>query len=316
MRFDSFTMLIKKEVEKYLSSSESCTIKKVSRNNGIEVTGLFFMHEEINISPTVYLDRFYEEYINGKISIEETVKEIITVYEKSKFEHKVDMSGFFEYENIKDHIIFKLVNFEKNEKFLQDIPYIKFFDLAVIFSVLISDDKFGSASIQITNFHQDIWKVSTKDIYKQAIINTPMLRKAEIKNMKSVLSEIIMKQGMDTDMISMLDNMQNVAPMYILSNRDNINGAGCILYPGILKRFGEAIDGDFYIIPASIHEVILLPIMAGDDFEGLKEIIHDVNEHEISSEEILSDSLYVYRKDIDSVEIMSEEVIKFMSNIK
>ena len=85
-------------------------------------------------------------------------------------------------------------------------------------------------------------------------------------------------------------------PMQILSNRQHVHGASCILYPGVLEQLSEKEDCDFYILPSSIHEVILLKDSKDEDTVQLKEMIWDVNRTQVAPEEILSGSLYHFSR--------------------
>lgn len=82
--------------------------------------------------------------------------------------------------------------------------------------------------------------------------------------------------------------------MKVLSNERRIHGAVCMLYPGVLKEMADRIGGDFFIIPSSVHEVILLPDADKGLNEGLKQLIREVNSTQVAPEEVLSDTLYRY----------------------
>ena len=94
--------------------------------------------------------------------------------------------------------------------------------------------------------------------------------------------------------------MQQEVPMYVLSNKSRINGASCILYKDILKDFAMVVDKDLYVLPSSIHEVILLPSDGTQESEQLKEMVREINQSQVEKEEVLSDSVYYYRRSDDS----------------
>ena len=47
--------------------------------------------------------------------------------------------------------------------------------------------------------------------------------------------------------------------LYVLTNKSRINGAAGIMYEGVLKKLADKLESDMYILPSSIHEVIILP---------------------------------------------------------
>lgn len=82
--------------------------------------------------------------------------------------------------------------------------------------------------------------------------------------------------------------------MKVLSNTKRLHGAVCMLYPGVLKEMADRMGGDFFILPSSVHETILLPD-AGEGLNGaLRQMIREVNSTKVAPEEVLSDTLYRY----------------------
>ena len=86
-------------------------------------------------------------------------------------------------------------------------------------------------------------------------------------------------------------------PMYVLSNKSRVDGAACMLYPNLIQDFAEAIQSSFYIIPSSIHELLLLPTRHLEESQEIKSMIREINDTQVSAEEILSYSLYLYDKE-------------------
>ncbi len=86
------------------------------------------------------------------------------------------------------------------------------------------------------------------------------------------------------------------APMYVLSNRYRLNGSICILYPDVLKEFAGCIGSDFYILPSSVHEVLLLPAAGDHSRDELAGMVQTVNQGQLSGAEILSDHVYYYSR--------------------
>lgn len=89
----------------------------------------------------------------------------------------------------------------------------------------------------------------------------------------------------------------------ILTNERGINGAAVILYPGCLKEIGEITGLDLYILPSSIHELLVIPDDGNVYTHELKHMIHEVNESCVVEEEVLSDQLYHYSTEKNIIEI-------------
>lgn len=297
MEFTSFKTLVKEEIERRAGEAYSVRLNDVMKNNGVVLCGLTVMQDDSNISPTIYLNNYYEAYENGQATLGMVINDVMDVYNKNKVNRKLDMRYFLNYESVKSRIAFKLINTQKNKELLKDIPHMEFLDLSIVFQFLISDENIGAASILIHNAHAKLWGVDERELYKRAMQNTPKLLQYELKNMRDVIGDILhseINQYHEDDYNEYMEELGRCIPMYVLSNKNRTDGAACMLYPDLIGDFSKAMGSDLYIIPSSIHELLLLP--AGDDDESgyIRDIIREVNETQLLEEEILSDSLYIY----------------------
>ena len=83
-------------------------------------------------------------------------------------------------------------------------------------------------------------------------------------------------------------------PMYVLSNTQKSLGAACILYDGVLKSCAARLGEAYYVLPSSIHEVIMVPVSAVGDEQELSAMVRDINRTQVRDTEILSDNIYLY----------------------
>ena len=81
---------------------------------------------------------------------------------------------------------------------------------------------------------------------------------------------------------------------YVLTNTAKINGATAILYPNLLQEIGEATQSNFFILPSSIHEVILMKDNGDMNAEELQRMVMEINRTQVAPEEVLSDEVYSY----------------------
>jgi hypothetical protein len=85
--------------------------------------------------------------------------------------------------------------------------------------------------------------------------------------------------------------------MYVLTNYKGINGASCLLYPEILDQIGDKLNADFYILPSSIHELILIIDDGKMNPISLREMVCEVNQTQVAADEVLSDQVYYYSRE-------------------
>lgn len=293
MEYREFLENVRKEVESRYDSNVSVTLSHVMKNNGTELDGITIMEKDKNIAPTIYINSFYDRYREG-VSLKAVVSEIIRIYNQNKNSININADYFENYENVRKTIVYKLVNYQKNKKLLEDVPYKRVLDLAVVFYCLIEQRKGVSATALIHNEHLRIWNVTEDEIYNDALKNTPVLLAGSIVPMSKILSEIAGTAPVDNDEKVCEYTGEDI--LYVLTNSSRVNGAACILYDNLLKKFANDVHSDLYILPSSVHEVIIVPKKNAFDKSELADMVREVNEQGVSQDEILSDNVYEYNR--------------------
>ena len=293
MDYREFLENVRKEVESRYDSNVSVTLNHVMKNNGTELDGITIMEKDKNIAPTIYINSFYDRYREG-VSLKAVVSEIIRIYNQNKNSININADYFENYENVRKTIVYKLVNYQKNKKLLEDVPYKRVLDLAVVFYCLIEQRKGVSATALIHNEHLRIWNVTEDEIYNDALKNTPVLLAGSIVPMSKILSEIAGTAPVDNDEKVCEYTGEDI--LYVLTNSSRVNGAACILYDNLLKKFANDVHSDLYILPSSVHEVIIVPKKNAFDKSELADMVREVNEQGVSQDEILSDNVYEYNR--------------------
>lgn len=304
MEFTNFTVMIKEAVEKKMGEEYSVKLSDVRKNNGILLRGLTVMQNSSNISPTIYLNPYYDKYEEQSMTATEIVRDVMENYEKNKVNRSVDIRFFMDYQCIKGRIVYKLIHTERNKELLKDVPHIPLLDLSIVFQCLVSEEMFGSATILIHNVHIKLWDISEEELYQQASYNTQRLQQYEIANMKDVICELLSQGNQEDDLEDFMSQMPYHVPMYVLSNRRRVHGASCILYPDLLTDFSESVKSSFFVLPSSVHEVILLPEEGEEDINELKQMVKEINETQLACEEVLSDSVYYFDRDTHQLSLL------------
>ena len=291
MTYQEFKENVTTVIQNRLGSNVKVTIQEIIKNNDTHYDGLTILSNQLNISPTIYLNFYFKQYLKGR-SLEEICHDILSVYEENKPSGNIDISFFTNYEQVKKRIVFKLINYEQNKNLLQKIPHIKILDLAIIFNCLVDADETGNATILIYNQHLSLWNITKDDLYHLAMKNTPALLTYELRDMSDVLIELM--AGVPCN--SMKEEFEYMVPMYVLSNKSKLNGSGCIFYHNLLHNLCEKLECDLYILPSSIHEVLILATDENDrqNLDHYTAMVKEVNASQLQDEEILSDHAYYY----------------------
>ena len=290
MTYQNFLSEVTSLLSERFDNETTITIQTIKKNNGISYDGLIIREGNINIAPTIYLNTFYNEYCAGK-SLDDIVCSIFELYHMHKCEANFDASFFLDYNHIKDKIVLKLINTEMNNELLKDVPSLDYLDLSVVFCLCLSIKNDEVTTILLHNEHIKNWNVSLNELYDVALHNTPKLLSSNIINMADFMLETLDLSSIDINIEEIMLN-----PMYILTNKVKLNGASCILYEDLLKNFATTVNSDLYIIPSSIHEVLILPSSNIHCVDDLNKIIEMVNSTELKKEDILSNHAYIYSR--------------------
>jgi hypothetical protein len=296
-------------VKSLMGEEYNVRIYKVTKNNSLELDSLVILKKGVNFAPNIYMLPYFEAYMQGA-DMKELSKELCNAYQDCKVPV---MGGEFTYsfESLKAFIIYRLVNYEKNKRLLEKIPHIKYLDMAITFHCLVRDDGDGIGTIRITNEHLKMWNATKEELYMLAVNNTRNIFPSTVKSMDEVILGMLKEEyaydnsGKIPDKI--LDDILyskdciNEHKMYILSNQKGINGATCLLYQNVLRDFAEQIHSDLFILPSSIHEVILIPYDNTISKASLAKMVCDVNYTQVASDEVLSDNVYIYSRKNDSI---------------
>lgn len=289
MTFDEFKNELKEIIEKKITSDRKVIFHEVKKNNNIVLTGLLIRDENVNISPTIYLDYYYDRYMSGGKNIENVADEILRIYEKHKIDHNVNFDFFKDYEFISSLLYCKLINYKSNKEFLDDVPHRRFLDLAIVPYCLLDSDDDNSASVVIHKSHVQMWGVEEDDLLEVAMKNTRNDMKTKIMDIRLAIEHII--KNTDTDeKIPEYDS----GCMYVVSSNSKTNGAISMTDYETINSFACSHNTDFFVLPSSIHEVLLVPNDVSFDYESLSQMVKDVNESQVSPEEILSDHAYYF----------------------
>ncbi len=295
MEINEFAQKVLKAVEKELGVEYRAELKEVRKNNGVKLHGLLILQPGKNVVPTIYLDNFYAAYEDG-VTFKEVLNRILEIFREESPREDIDMEFFKSFAQVRNRICYRLIGRHNNAELLRDIPYVDFLDLAICFYYAYSGGELGDGTILIHNSHLERWNIRTADLMKLAKENTPRIFPARITPMLEMLDEV-------TDPSKEQLSEEDV-PLMVLTNDGRLHGAACMLYPDLLDRIGEKKQDGFYIIPSSIHEVLILDKTGMGTLEEMKGMIREVNAQHVAAEEILSDNLYFYDQQAKTIKII------------
>jgi hypothetical protein len=250
-------------VQEIVGEQKQVHVIPVKKNNDTTLDGLVIIDNDTNISPTIYLNPYYSKYISGQ-AMENVVDDIIKSYEENKQTEDFDTNSFRDFNRARQKMIMKVVNTARNKELLKTIPHRNFESLSIVYMVLVTSFEHKFATILINNEHMKMWQATEDELYEAAMRNTPALLPYVIEHVGDIF------KGSEFEMDLELDDMC----MYILTNITRIHGATTMMYSGLLKEIKEQLEDNFYLIPSSVHELLVIPEKAIKDEYTWDKICH------------------------------------------
>lgn len=202
-----------------------------------------------------------------------------------------------QFNNVKEYIVYTVINRDRNLELLKNIPYVNYLDLAIVFYQLLPEtvDEEEKQAILVTNKQLMLWEVGVSEIMNAASKNTQRIMGLKIRGILSTVAKYL---G-DINIFEISKEEELEIPLYVVSNKISYYGAAVLLYKDFLKALAAKFKSDIYIIPCSVHEIIVLKSIKGYqiDTSELRDMIVHVNQHNLPEDQILSSNLYYYSRD-------------------
>ena len=294
---------VAKDIRNYLPSeyedAEFQVVQK-NKNNGIQLVGVQVNLPERNASPIIYMEQFFDEIRQGE-PVELVMNRIASCIEKSSqapfMNCGIDLTN---YDSLKEHLAIKLVNTQANRKMLQEMPHENMEDLSTICYVDFPvDSGEGKATMEVKNQHLSIWNVDSKELFQQARANTQSINTPILQSMDEMMLSIFNEERHSTNLLdeSVEFGLRSHDMLYALTNMEKQYGASMITQPEVLNKLNQLFPEGFYVLPSSVHEVLIVPDNGEVEPRRLGEMVREVNRAEVEREEVLSDRVYSYDKE-------------------
>lgn len=200
----------------------------------------------------------------------------------------------FNPEVIKQNTIIQVINTEWNKKLLEGLPHREMLDISIVYRWIVDvvDDGLGSALI--TNAMFEKLGIDEDELFDLALENTLRMFPPKVMNLDEIYEHLMGDAGQGEVSTGTL----------VLTNEENYYGANALLDDSLLQKVAAAADCDLYILPSSIHELMVLPAIT-DDTADLVRMVRTVNKDVVDVEDRLSDNLYLYKKEDRTINLIT-----------
>ena len=284
-------------------ASVQCEVKEVLKNNGIRMTGIEIQREGSSISQIIYLEPFFEDIRQGK-ETETVLKDIANSYIRnanSGCRTEMNAQQLMEFENIRRSIEPVLVHTAENREILGQMPHRKIADLSLYYKIVFQDQENDmQASMNIMNGHMKQWGISEPELYHQAVTNMENRETNTLTPMEDMLASMFTGKGEERNLLK--EGTVECANLpqegfYVLTNERKTYGASLLAVPGVMEKVDQLFPEGYYILPSSLHEVLIIEKDKNLSAKELGEMVREINRTEVSPQERLSDCVYEYDRE-------------------
>ena len=246
-------------------------------------------HEDTNIAMAFKLQNMYEDLDSGAMDFNEIVDRatntIVENFEGMVEKERMVKDVVFDFDKAKDHMLLRMV--PGDSPILDDCPHKKIGDMAVVVQVVFEDfaDPGSRSTAVVRTEMMDAMGIDEDKLFNTARDNAPEKDAITVKSIVGALAGMIPEDA--------IDEVPADRMLYVVSVESGLHGAAAIAYPDFHDKVSEKVSGNFYVIPSSVNEVLIISDKAADA-RGLNDMIREVNSTMVSPEERLSDQCLHY----------------------
>ncbi len=315
MNFEAFVNRVVDEIKEHLSEAyqdAEFVVKQHEKLNN-QYAGLTI--EGRSVAPVINLEDYFWDYEHGR-SFESCIGAIAESVEMEQPE--IDLGVLTDFDKAKEQLFIRVSSAEKNADYLAKVPHTIVEDMAITYHLKMNVDESGVASSAVTNDTLRMYGVSVEELHQAALENSekvfPLYTFDMNERMRESFIADMKNDGMPDEMIEMfLEDFPQPGEngMTVVTNDVGVNGAAAIFYPGVMEKLAEMTEGDFFILPSSLHEMIILPDRGNFSPEQLSKMVKEINETQVEPWDRLTDEVYHY----DPIDKVFEKATTFEERI-
>lgn len=294
MDFETFKEEVRGDIEKALyertGTEHSVEIHTVEKMNET-YEALTIKPENSDIGVNINANELYKAYSDG-MDYDRIIDGAVDKV-RDALEHSPDFNidAFKDYDKMKETLAMEVVSAERNAELLETVPHKSMEDMAVVYRFVVSADKGEVGSVLVTNKMLDQYGITPEQLHADALKNAPEVRPMEIKGMGEVLAE---QMGIENAEMLGFAIPPEQDQMLVASVKGNVHGAGVLAYEDFMDKASDRVGGSFFILPSSIHEILIIPDNGQFDLKSLENMVREVNATTVDPVDKLTDNVYHY----------------------
>ena len=257
----------------------------VEKAQGESYNGMRLHLPEQSVAPVLNIEKFYDQ-VTTTVPYSEVIEDMTYFAMKALDEsQQISVEPFSNYDEMKEKLTMQAIPIKGNEEMLIKTPHQQMADIAIIYRFIVGETERGTMSTVVTNDMITTYGITADELHADAAQAMKYEHPYEIRPLFDVLG------AMSPDFA---ENEQPDNMLYVATYPSAMYGAGSIGHPDFMEDAAVVMRGSFFILPSSIHEVLLLPDDGTVKYQELLAMVTNINEAMVSPEERLTDNVYHY----------------------
>lgn len=316
MNFEGFVNRVMDEIKEHLPESMQDAEFVVRQHEKLNNQYAALTIANSKFAPVINLEDYFYDYEHGRSfnSIIGAIAESVSMEQPS-----IDFGVLANFDKAKEQLFIRVSSAEKNADYLKNVPHTIVEDMAITYHLRMSVDENGVSSAVVAHDNLRMYGVSVEELHQAAIENSEKMFPANVfdlhERMRQNFIDDMKQDGMPDEMIEeFLKEFPEPGEhaMTVVSNDVGVNGAAVIFYPGMMDKLAEMTEGDYFILPSSVHETIILPDNGAITAKELEAMVTEINATQVEPWDRLTDQVYHY----DPIDKVFEKASAFEERIE
>lgn len=290
---------IKEHIREYLPEDyreAEVTLHRTVKNNDQVLTGLIIRKEDEMSAPAIYLDGFAEQFDAGR-PMDSIMREIAQIQTETGKPLPFEIPQFTDYGKIRPMLAIRMCDPENNREYLQGKPYTVCGELAATYRVQVMENGNETAAAVVTDNIMRAWGITVEQLHRDAVEAVNERNPVCLYHMEALMDSL----AYGGDCPNLLDSgempLRDFSFLYVLTNQTKTDGAAALVRDDVLEKVGSLLEANYYVLPSSVHEVLVVPDNGAMSLTELEKMVKDINEAQVGPKDMLSNKVQYYDRD-------------------
>lgn len=276
LNFNAFAAWLQErtlEILKEDGRSPKITRRRIQKT-GSSYTGLTFADPENPCQPIVNVDLFYDFYKKGEDedALLESLRSVIHCPPPGDYTNYAALTE--NYETAREHLIVRAASLLGSREVLERAPHRIIGDICLTYHVMVMNARDDMNTCLVTYEMLGRFGISEETLHHDAVASAEKLLPLRLEP------------------LSKMAGAEGETQIYVITNQYGLGGAAALFYPGTFEKIGKLLGDLFYVLPSSVHEVIVLRKDDTVRNEFLREMVRSINQSHVAEGERLSSEVY------------------------